>query len=38
LQAERLGRNARARAAEQFLGDRHLAQYAQLFGLLERLP
>jgi trehalose synthase len=38
LQAERLGRNARARASEQFLGDRHLAQYARLFDLLERLP
>jgi trehalose synthase len=37
-QAERLGRNARARAAEQFLGDRHLGQYARLFDLLDRLP
>jgi trehalose synthase len=37
-EAERLGRNARARAAEQFLGDRHLGQYARLFDLLEQLP
>jgi trehalose synthase len=36
LYAERLGANARARAIEEFLGDRHLAQYAQLFAQLDR--
>jgi trehalose synthase len=34
-EAERLGRNARRRAIEEFLGDRHLAQYARVF---EKLP
>jgi trehalose synthase len=29
-EAERLGRNARARVAERFLADRHLLQYAEL--------
>ncbi|HMA46682.1 MAG TPA: glycosyltransferase [Frankiaceae bacterium] len=29
--ADRLGRGARARAREEFLGDRHLEQYADLF-------
>jgi trehalose synthase len=29
--AERLGTNARARALTEFLGDRHLEQYGQLF-------
>ncbi len=33
-EAERLGANARARAAAEFLGDRHLEQYGRLF---ERL-
>ena len=36
-EAERLGRNARARAVAEFLGDRHLEQYARLFrALVER--
>jgi trehalose synthase len=35
-EAERLARNARARAAEEFLGDRHLGQYARLFEQLDR--
>jgi trehalose synthase len=30
-EAARLGRRARARATEEFLGDRHLAQYGRLF-------
>jgi trehalose synthase len=34
-EAERLGSNARERAVDQFLGDRHLAQYARVF---ETLP
>ncbi len=34
--AEHLGRNARARAVRDFLGDRHLAQYAELFERLDR--
>ncbi|MGH3033374.1 MAG: glycosyltransferase [Gaiellaceae bacterium] len=33
-EAGRLGRNARGRAVEEFLGDRHLEQYAQLFETL----
>ena len=33
-EAVRLGRNARARAVREFLGDRHLAQYGRLFGKL----
>jgi glycosyltransferase involved in cell wall biosynthesis len=33
-EAERLGRNGRARAVEEFLGGRHLQQYARLFGTL----
>ncbi|HMF03737.1 MAG TPA: glycosyltransferase [Acidimicrobiia bacterium] len=33
--AGRLGANARARAIREFLGDRHLAQYAELFELLD---
>ena len=32
--AARLGANARARAAEEFLGDRHLGQYGRLFAKL----
>jgi hypothetical protein len=28
---ERLGRNALARATSEYLGDRHLVQYARLF-------
>ncbi|HEX4805135.1 MAG TPA: glycosyltransferase [Conexibacter sp.] len=32
LEAARLARNARARVVEEFLGDRHLEQYARLFG------
>jgi trehalose synthase len=31
-ETERLGRNARDRAREEFLGDRHLARYADVFG------
>jgi len=34
--AEQLGANARRRAVAEFLGDRHLAQYAQLFAELDR--
>ena len=34
-EAERLGCNARARAVHEFLGDRHLTQYARVF---ESLP
>jgi trehalose synthase len=34
--AEGLGENARHRAVAEFLGDRHLGQYAQLFAQLER--
>jgi trehalose synthase len=34
--AELLGENARRRAITEFLGDRHLAQYAQLFAELDR--
>ncbi|HEV8205250.1 MAG TPA: glycosyltransferase [Acidimicrobiia bacterium] len=34
--AELLGENARRRAVAEFLGDRHLAQYAQLFAELDR--
>jgi trehalose synthase len=30
-EAERLGRNARGRAVSEFLGDRHLEQYARVF-------
>jgi trehalose synthase len=33
---ERMGSNGRERAAEQFLGDRHLEQWAQLFARLQR--
>jgi trehalose synthase len=33
-EAVRLGRNARGRAVQEFLGDRHLAQYGRLFGKL----
>ena len=32
--ATRLGRSARARVLEEFLGDRHLAQYVELFSSL----
>jgi trehalose synthase len=35
-EAERLGRNARARVAERFLADRHLLQYAELLDDLVR--
>jgi trehalose synthase len=31
LEAARLGRNARARVTDEFLGDRHLERYASLF-------
>jgi len=34
--ADQLGDNARRRAVAEFLGDRHLAQYAQLFAELDR--
>lgn len=34
-EAERLGRNARTRAATEFLGDRHLEQYGYLFASLD---
>jgi trehalose synthase len=34
--AEQLGANARRRAIAEFLGDRHLAQYARLFTELDR--
>jgi trehalose synthase len=34
--AELLGANARRRAVAEFLGDRHLAQYAELFAELDR--
>lgn len=34
--AERLGANARVRATREFLGDRHLSQYAELFDKLDR--
>lgn len=34
--AEGLGANARARATAEFLGDRHLAQYGELFERLDR--
>jgi trehalose synthase len=34
-EAERLGRNARGRALDEYLGDRHLAQYGQLFAALH---
>ncbi|MBD0328823.1 MAG: glycosyltransferase [Thermoleophilia bacterium] len=34
-EAERLGRNARARAVAEFLGDRHLQQYARMFAALD---
>jgi trehalose synthase len=34
--AAELGANARQRAVAEFLGDRHLGQYAQLFAQLER--
>jgi trehalose synthase len=33
-EAERLGSNARRRAIQEFLGDRHLAQYARVFDTL----
>jgi trehalose synthase len=33
-EAERLGGNARRRAIQEFLGDRHLAQYARVFDTL----
>src|SRR5215207_8133081 len=33
--AARLGANARARAQTEFLGDRHLEQYAQLFAQID---
>ena len=36
-EADRLGRNARARAAAEFLGDRHLEQYGRLFEQLLRV-
>jgi trehalose synthase len=34
--AAQLGVNAQRRATEEFLGDRHLAQYAQLFAQLDQ--
>lgn len=34
-EAARLGRNARTRAAAEFLGDRHLEQYGHLFASLD---
>ena len=34
--AEHLGANARKRAIREFLGDRHLSQYAELFDKLDR--
>jgi trehalose synthase len=34
--AERLGKEARRRAIEQFLGNRHLAQYVEMFSELVR--
>ncbi|MFL6242268.1 MAG: glycosyltransferase [Acidimicrobiia bacterium] len=34
--AELLGANARRRATDEFLGDRHLEQYAQMFAQLDR--
>jgi trehalose synthase len=34
--AELLGENARRRATEEFLGDRHLEQYARMFAQLDR--
>jgi len=34
--AARLGANAHARAAEEFLGDRHLGQYGRLFANLTQ--
>jgi trehalose synthase len=37
-EAERLGRNARQRAVELFVGDRHLAQYGRLFEGLTKAP
>ena len=37
-EACRLARNARSRALAEFLGDRHLAQYARLFKQLENDP
>jgi len=33
--AERLGANARDRAISEFLGDRHLSQYAELFAKID---
>jgi trehalose synthase len=33
--AERLGANARERATAEFLGDRHLTQYAELFARID---
>jgi trehalose synthase len=33
-EAERLGRNARKRALDEFLGDQHLARYARVLGAL----
>jgi trehalose synthase len=33
--AERVGANARDRAIREFLGDRHLSQYAELFAKLD---
>ncbi len=33
-EAEAFGRNGRRRATEEFLGDRHLAQYATVIGKL----
>jgi len=35
--AQRLGANARERAIREFLGDRHLSQYAELFARLDQL-
>jgi hypothetical protein len=35
-EAERLGHNARRRAIDEFLGDRHLRQYADVLGALGR--
>ena len=36
--AHRLGVTAQARVVDQFLGDRHLAQYVDLFARLASMP
>jgi len=35
--ADRLGAAARARVMDEFLGDRHLQQYVELFSRLSRM-